>query len=95
MPRPAVPAWDSLLDQVVVLDLNGPYVYIGRFMERQGDFLVLHEADAHDLRDSPTKTREQYIVDCHRHGVPVNRKWVWVHLSQIVGVSRLDDVTLC
>jgi hypothetical protein len=88
---PVVPAWQDLFGQVVVLDLASPYVYLGKLVEQQGDFLVLENADAHDLRDTQT-TREQYIVACVGHGISANRRWTWVSLREIVGISRLADV---
>jgi hypothetical protein len=29
-----------------------------------------------------------------REGLPPNRQWVWIPLSELVGVSRLNDVLL-
>ena len=82
-----------LLGETVVLDLSSPYVYIGRLTEEQADYLVLEEVDAHDLRDSAT-TREKYVLDCRLHGVRANRRQIWVHRRDIVGISRLADVLL-
>jgi hypothetical protein len=88
------PNWDALIGQVVVVDTSSPYVYLGVFSGRQGDFLLLADADAHDLRDTQT-SREKYVLDCRRFGVHPNRKWVWVSLREVVGVSRLVDVVEC
>lgn len=87
------PTWQDLLDQEVVLDLASPYVCVGRLVERQGEYLLLAEADVHDLRDTAT-TREQYVVQCRRLGVAANRRWAWLALREIVGISRLADVKL-
>ena len=84
---------ESLLGSTVVLDLSSPFVFIGRLLEEQADYLVLEDADAHDLRDSPT-TREKYILDCRLHGVRLNRRRIWVRRGEIVSISRLDDVEL-
>ncbi len=83
--------WDELKGAQVVLDLECPFVYVGRLLGVAGGYLLLEDADAHDLRDTPT-TREKYILDCRRCGVSPNRRQVWVSLRQIVGVSRLEDV---
>lgn len=94
MMPPAPPNWDDLLGQVVVLDASSPYVYVGRLAGRQGDFLLLEDVDAHDLRDAQT-TREKYVLDCRKFGVHPNRKWAWIGLREVVGVSRLTDVIEC
>lgn len=86
-----LPRFDALFGEWVVLDLSSPFVYVGRLVELQGDYLVLAEADAHDLRDSTT-TREKYVLAARDHGVNVNRRWVWVSRGEVVGVSRLADV---
>jgi len=86
-----VPSWQELFGQLVVLDLASPYVFLGRLVERQGEFLLLADADAHDLRDTQT-TREKYVLASRGHGINPNRRWAWVSLREIVGVSRLDDV---
>jgi hypothetical protein len=89
----AIPPWDELVGQLIVLDMTSPWVFVGRLIASKGDFLVLEGADAHDLRDTST-TREKYILDCREHGVNENRRQVWVNLREVVGVSRLVDVLL-
>src|SRR4051812_29178369 len=87
----SAPAWQELFGQIVVVDLGSPWVYLGHLVEQQGDFLVLADADAHDLRDTQP-TREKYVLDARQHGVTANRAWVWVNLRDVVGLSRLNDV---
>lgn len=77
--------------QLVVLDLASPYVVIGTLEDEDHRYLVLDEADVHDLRDSNT-TRELYVLDAHRHGHGQNRRRVLVRRSDVVSVSRLEDV---
>lgn len=91
---PPPPHWDELTSHVVVLDLSSPFIYIGRLSTQQGHYLLLEQADAHDLRDSPNTTREQYVLEARRHGVTPNRNWVWVRIEEVVSVSRLDDVVM-
>lgn len=81
----------ELQGALVVLDLASPWVYIGRLMEERAEYLVLEEADAHDLRDTST-SREKYILDCRMHGLTPNRRKVWVNRRDLVGISRLEDV---
>jgi hypothetical protein len=75
----------------VVLDVAAPYVYIGTLAGEQAHYLVLDEADAHDLRDSST-TRDQYLIESVRHGIGINRRRVLVHLPQVVGISLFEDI---
>jgi len=85
------PVFEQLFGELVVLDLSSPFVVLGRLVERQGEFLVLADADIHDLRDTQT-TREKYVLACRGHGISPNRRWTWVSMREVVGVSRLDDV---
>jgi hypothetical protein len=81
----------AFVGEQVVLDMIGPYVYVGLLAGEDTHYLLLEEADVHDLRDSST-TREQYVLDCRRHGVGANRHRVWVQKNQVVSLSRLEDV---
>lgn len=83
--------WSQLVGEIIVIDASSPFVFVGRLQCEQDGYLVLEDADAHDLRDSPT-TREKYILETRTHGVRANRGRVWVSLREIVSVSRLDDV---
>lgn len=82
-----------LLGRNVVLDVVAQYVYIGRLAGSDHRYLILEEADVHDLRDTTT-TRELYVLDTRRHGVSVNRQRVFVSRDQIVSLSALDDVVM-
>ena len=84
------PQFSSLFGEQVVLDLRSPFLCVGKLTEQQKDYLLLADADMHDLRDSTT-TRDQYLVKA-KDGMPPNRRWVWIPLAELVGVSRLADV---
>lgn len=81
----------SLIDETVVLDLSSRYVILGTLRSVSEAFLVLGDADAHDLRDTST-TRDSYVLDACRHGVSIGRREVWVRVDEIVALSRLEDV---
>jgi len=83
--------WQTLLGEQVVLDVTSPYVYLGRLEEVVPGFLILVEADVHDLRDTAT-TRERYVRERGELGIHANRRRVWVRMDEVVGISRLDDV---
>lgn len=85
---------DELIGRVIVVDTQASYVYVGTLERTTADSLVLRDVDAHDLRDTPSVTREQYLVRCRELGMVVNRTRVWVVREQIVSVSPLDDVVI-
>lgn len=82
---------ETLVGIEVVLDMGTPFVAMGTLVSVDEDFLVLREADLHDLRDTAT-TREKYVLDSHEHGIRPNRQQVWVNRREVVAVSRLADV---
>ena len=82
---------ETLLGREVVLDLSSRYVCIGTLTGRDATFLVLENADMHDLRDTTT-TRELYVLDAKRHGINSNRRQVLVRRDEVVSFSALEDV---
>lgn len=82
---------DEFIGQIVVVDVESMFVYVGRLKEVRDKTLVLKSADVHDLRDSTT-TREVYVRDAKVHGIQANRNRVLVRLEQVVSISLLDDV---
>jgi hypothetical protein len=81
----------SLLENEVVLDVAGPYVFLGRLVGGDEKYLALADADVHDLRDTAT-TREEYVIAARRHGVAPNRTKVFVRTADVVSISALRDV---
>ena len=82
---------EEFVGKNVVVDVESPYVYVGRLHELRDKTLILRAADVHDLRDSTT-TREVYVRDARVHGIQPNRKTVYVRLEKIVSISLLDEV---
>ncbi len=85
------PRFDALLGRNVVVDVSSQYVFLGRLHGADDKYLILEEADVHDLRDTTT-TRELYVLDARRHGISVNRKRVLIAATEVVSLSALDDV---
>ena len=81
----------ELVGEEVVLDVASTFVFIGTLKRVGHDWLVLVEADVHDLRDTQT-TREKYLLACREHGISRNRTSVWVAMREVVGISRLSDI---
>lgn len=82
---------DEFLGQPLVLDMSAHYVILGTLLAENSQYFILAEADVHDLRDTST-TRDLYVLDCRKHGIGVNRHRVYVLKSQVVSLSRLDEV---
>jgi hypothetical protein len=82
---------DEFVGKNVVVDVDSPFVYVGKLQEVRDKTLVLKNADVHDLRDSTT-TREIYVRDARVHGIQPNRKNVHVRLDKVVSIAILDDV---
>ena len=82
---------DELCQQIVVLDVESMFVYVGTLVSATDKTVTLENADVHDLRDSET-TRERYVLDTKTDGVRANRKRVLVQRSQVVSISALSDV---
>jgi small nuclear ribonucleoprotein (snRNP)-like protein len=82
---------NELIGQLVVIDLQSPYVCLGKLEVVDDHFLALRNADLHDLRDTET-SRENYVAASRHSGIKRNRKRVLIRRSEVVAVSRLDDV---
>jgi hypothetical protein len=83
--------WAPLIGQVVVIDTDSMFVYLGTLDRVEDHFVVLRDVDAHDRRESPS-TKEQYIMETKKFGVKPNRKEVKVRTQLVVSVSKLDDI---
>ena len=84
-------ALQSLIGRQIVLDVSSPFVYVGTLEGQDDRYLILADADVHDLRDSNT-TREAYVHESKLHGVGTNRKRVFIRRAEIVSISALEDV---
>ena len=82
---------DELHGEIVVLDVEAMFVYVGTLVSATDRTVTLENADVHDLRDSET-TRERYVLDTRIDGVRSNRKRVLIQRSQVVSLSALSDV---
>ena len=81
----------SLVGKVVVMDTQGPLIYIGTLERVTEAFFVLVEADVHDSNDSRA-SKDLYVVETRDLGVRVNRNRVLIMRPQIASVSLIRDV---
>jgi len=82
---------EEFIGKQVVVDVESPFVYLGRLHAINDKTLVLKAADVHDMRDSTT-TREVYVREARVHGIQPNRKTVYIRLEKVVSLSPVDDV---
>ena len=84
-------ALEALVGQIVVLDTQGPLIYIGMLQRATAGTFLLIDADVHDSNDSRA-TKDLYLVETRDLGVRVNRSSVLVMRQQVSSVSLLKDV---
>ncbi len=82
---------EELMGQKVVVDMSSAFVCLGTLQRADEHFLELRNADLHDLRDTDT-TRELYVAESHATGIKRNRRRVLLVRTEIVAISRLEDV---
>ena len=90
--REPSPLLESMIGQIVVVDLASSYVCLGTLVSCDHHFLELKDADLHDFRDS-TATREVYIYDSARFGIRRNRARVLVRQEDVVAIARYEDIS--
>jgi small nuclear ribonucleoprotein (snRNP)-like protein len=81
----------EFIGERVVIDLRSEYVCLGTLTRIDEHFLELKNADLHDLRDTDT-SRENYVHASVATGIKRNRKRVLVLRTDVVAVSRMDEV---
>ena len=81
----------ALINRQVVIDVSSPFVYAGTLVGQDDRYLVLEDADVHDLRDTATN-RELYVFEIKQLGINSNRRRVLVRREEVVSLAALDDV---
>jgi small nuclear ribonucleoprotein (snRNP)-like protein len=81
----------ELIGEKVVVDLRSRFVCLGQLLRVDENFLELKNADFHDLHDTDT-TRELYVAESRATGIKRNRRRVLLVRTDVVAVSRLEDV---
>ena len=82
---------EALRGLKVVLDTQGPLLYVGRLHAFDSETIVLHDADVHDRNDGAAG-KELYVLEAKTTGIRVNRRRVFVRRCDVVSISALDDV---
>ncbi|HKI37939.1 MAG TPA: hypothetical protein VKA46_39155 [Gemmataceae bacterium] len=82
---------EEFMNEKVVIDLRSPFVCLGTLVRFDEHWLELRNADLHDVRDTDT-SRENYVAAARATGIKRNRKRVLVMRTEVVAVSRFEDV---
>lgn len=83
---------ERMIGEMVIVDMESPYVCLGRLEQVHERYIVVADADLHDMRDSDT-TRENYIAESIATGIKRNRRRVVILRNQVVAIARLEDFT--
>ncbi len=83
--------FERLIGTEIVADLSSLYVIAGTLVGQDQHYLILENADVHDLRDTAT-TRELYVHELGVHGIAANRKRTLVSRTEVVSISALEDI---
>ncbi len=78
------------LHQKIVIDLHDQFICLGTLIAIEEQFIVVKNADFHDLRDTDT-TRENYVAESLTTGIKRNRKKVTIFRKDIVAISSIED----
>jgi len=81
----------SLLGKQVVLDTEGPLLYIGTLLSIDDDSVTLIDAEVYD-RNEAHSTKESYLAGIREIGFQPNRRRLFVRRSAVISISSLDDV---
>lgn len=83
--------FEQLIGRTIVVDLSSLYVIAGTLIGQDQHYLILENADVHDLRDTAT-TRELYVHEIGQHGLAANRSRTLVARTEVVSLSALEDI---
>ncbi len=84
-------ALQAMIGHRVVIDTDGPIVYLGKLEQITDDAFTLSEADLHDCRDGHAN-KEVYVAEASREGIQVNRRRIVVFRRHALSISRIEDV---
>lgn len=81
----------ELLGQIVVVDTDSHFIYLGRLESADLEFLKLAEVDVHEMTKS-SLSKERYVHEARGIGVRKNRQFTWINMARVVSISRLSDI---
>lgn len=91
--QPFAESLREFIGKAVVLDTEGPIVYLGILREIKPDGFWLEGVDLRDGREGHV-SKERYICEAREHGIKPNRSRVFVFSRVVISASALDDVVM-
>ena len=82
-----------LIGRQVVLDTEGPIIYLGKLTDIRPDGFWLETADLRD-RSEGHVTKERYICEARENGIRPNRARIFVFARIVMSISALDDIVM-
>ena len=82
---------EKLVGEVVVVDTDSSYLFMGRLEALDEHYLQINEVDVHDMGKS-NLSKERYIHEARKIGVRHNRKNTFVRMDRVICISLLEDV---
>lgn len=83
--------FDDYLQQEVVVDTAGPFIYLGTLKKVQKDYVELENVDVHDIQDSHS-TKEKYLRNALVTGIRANRKTCRIDKNKIMSVTLFSEI---
>lgn len=83
--------FDDYVNQAVVVDTSGSFVYLGKLKTVQCDFIELENADVHDIHDS-NSTKENYLRNALVTGIRPNRKSCRIDKNKIISITLFSEI---
>lgn len=81
----------QFIGRQVVLDTEGPIMFLGKLVEVVADGYWLEGADIRD-RGEGHVSKERYACEAKLNGVRANRRRIFVAARVVISASALDDV---
>ena len=75
----------------VVVDTDGPEIFIGRCDDMDEREVILNDADVHEVKDG-SATKAEYLEKAARLGVWKKFERVVIPRSRVVSVTRLGEL---
>lgn len=84
---------ERFIGRQVVLDTDGPILFLGTLKEVVPGGYWLEELDLHDCREGHA-SKEAYLIQAKLDGINPNRARSLVMASVVISVSALDDIVV-
>jgi small nuclear ribonucleoprotein (snRNP)-like protein len=81
----------AMIGHDVVLDTRTSFVYIGKLESIGEHLLTLTDVDVYDSSETQTR-KEVYVYETRKYGIKRNRSRCSVRISEVISLSRLEDV---